>query len=219
MAPSTRDIKTELALMKWVKNILGPQWDLGVHEHSSVYLFSTMGSHKSYNWSFNAWCKEPLEISVHLQAKTFAALVKHVEKDLWEAIRAEFEKQSVKWQKPGDAERIDNGQRRLTSKQPALTGPTRVLTAQAARQPGKQLLLLPPPEPEVLEHLCHWPGCKISVEPNLWGCRAHWFALPASLRERIWETYRPGQEISMDPSPAYLAAAKAVQDWIKAKEL
>jgi hypothetical protein len=51
----------------------------------------------------------------------------------------------------------------------------------------------------------------------MWGCRAHWFALPAGLRSRIWETYRPGQEISKTPSAAYLAAARDVQAWIQSQ--
>ena len=67
-------------------------------------------------------------------------------------------------------------------------------------------------------HVCHWSGCGKQVPPAMWGCKAHWFALPKSLRDRIWATYRPGQEISMTPSAEYLAAAQAVQDWIAAKQ-
>lgn len=65
-------------------------------------------------------------------------------------------------------------------------------------------------------HLCHWPGCDKQVPPAMWGCRQHWFALPADLRAEIWRTYRPGQEKTMDPSADYLSAAHAVQAWIKA---
>lgn len=65
------------------------------------------------------------------------------------------------------------------------------------------------------EHTCHWPGCNVEVEPKLWGCKKHWFSLPHHLRSRIWTTYKPGQEISKTPSAEYLAAAKAVQDWIR----
>lgn len=64
-------------------------------------------------------------------------------------------------------------------------------------------------------HTCHWPNCGKEVPPAMWGCRAHWFKLPANLRSRIWATYRPGQEIDKKPSPEYMEAAKAVQDWIK----
>lgn len=63
-------------------------------------------------------------------------------------------------------------------------------------------------------HACHWPGCTQQVPPAMWGCRAHWFRLPAALRSRIWRTYQPGQEERGDPSAEYLEAARAVQDWI-----
>lgn len=64
------------------------------------------------------------------------------------------------------------------------------------------------------DHACHWPGCSKQVPPAMWGCKDHWFMLPADLRQRIWATYRPGQEVNGDPSDAYLNAADAVQQWI-----
>lgn len=64
------------------------------------------------------------------------------------------------------------------------------------------------------DHHCHWPGCDQQVPPARWGCREHWFALPKHLRDRIWDTYRPGQEATMSPSKEYLEAADAVQQWI-----
>lgn len=63
-------------------------------------------------------------------------------------------------------------------------------------------------------HTCHWPGCDKQVPPAMWGCKPHWFKIPKRLRDEIWMTYEIGQEQSMTPSPAYLAAAQAVQDWI-----
>lgn len=65
------------------------------------------------------------------------------------------------------------------------------------------------------EHHCHWPGCNKQVPPAMWGCKQHWFKLPMALRNRIWATFKPGQEVSMTPSPEYLEAADAVQKWIK----
>ena len=47
----------------------------------------------------------------------------------------------------------------------------------------------------------------------MWGCRDHWYALPKSLRDRIWATYIPGQELRKDPSVEYLEAARAVRQW------
>ncbi len=65
------------------------------------------------------------------------------------------------------------------------------------------------------QHHCHWPGCGKDVPPAMWGCKTHWFKLPKYLRDKIWDTYRPGQEVDMTPSDAYLAAATEVQEWIK----
>ena len=65
------------------------------------------------------------------------------------------------------------------------------------------------------KHTCHWPGCKKQVPPAMWGCKPHWFSLPKRLRDRIWATYRPGQEEDLNVSEAYLETAKAVQTWIR----
>jgi len=65
-------------------------------------------------------------------------------------------------------------------------------------------------------HECHWPGCAKQVPPAKWGCSEHWFALPKHLRDRIWATYRPGQEITRTPSREYLEVARQVQEWIAA---
>jgi len=69
----------------------------------------------------------------------------------------------------------------------------------------------------MLKHSCHYPGCKVEVPPKMWGCRSHWFSLPKRLRDRIWATYRPGQEITKTPTADYRQAAKDVQDWINAE--
>lgn len=65
-------------------------------------------------------------------------------------------------------------------------------------------------------HECHWPGCTTQVPPAMWGCRPHWYRLPADIRNRIWKTYRPGQEIDLKPSDEYTDVARAAQDWIRA---
>jgi len=64
-------------------------------------------------------------------------------------------------------------------------------------------------------HHCHWPGCGKDVPPAVWGCKEHWFRLPKRLRDRIWATYRIGQEVSMSPSREYLDVATEVQEWVK----
>lgn len=68
----------------------------------------------------------------------------------------------------------------------------------------------------VTTHTCHWPGCDKEVPPALWGCQGHWFALPKRLRNRIWATYRPGQEVTKTPSAEYIEVALEVQRWIHA---
>jgi hypothetical protein len=68
---------------------------------------------------------------------------------------------------------------------------------------------------QIRDHTCHWPGCQIQVPPAMWGCKPHWYRIPKHLRDRIWATYVPGQEINGTPTQAYVAAALAVQDWIR----
>ncbi len=68
------------------------------------------------------------------------------------------------------------------------------------------------------DHTCHWPGCGKQCPPAMWGCKTHWFKLPKNLRDRIWRTFRPGQEVTMTPSAEYLEAAKEVQEWILAND-
>jgi hypothetical protein len=63
------------------------------------------------------------------------------------------------------------------------------------------------------EHTCHWPGCTKQVPPAMWGCKKHWIMLPKHLRDRIWDTYRPGQENDMRPSEEYLQVAHEIQEW------
>lgn len=69
-----------------------------------------------------------------------------------------------------------------------------------------------------MSHHCHWPGCKRGVPPKMWGCAKHWYMLPQNLRNEIWRTYTPGQEITKTPSKEYIKAALAVQAWIKSHE-
>jgi hypothetical protein len=68
-----------------------------------------------------------------------------------------------------------------------------------------------------MSHICHWPTCKVPVSPKMWGCRSHWFTLPKAIRDRIWDTYVPGQEIRKDPSKEYLAAALEADKWVRAQ--
>ncbi len=66
------------------------------------------------------------------------------------------------------------------------------------------------------EHHCHWPGCDKAVPPAMWGCKPHWFKLPRALRNKIWASYQPGQEIDGTPSRKYVEVALEVRAWIAA---
>ncbi len=67
-------------------------------------------------------------------------------------------------------------------------------------------------------HHCHWPGCTKQCPPAMWGCKGHWFALPAALRAKVWRAYVPGQEVSMTPSDEYMKVAEEVQRWIASRD-
>lgn len=68
------------------------------------------------------------------------------------------------------------------------------------------------------DHHCHWPGCEKQVPPAMWGCKQHWFKLPAYYRNLIWSYYSPGQEVTGTPSAEYMAVADEVQKWIRENE-
>ena len=68
-----------------------------------------------------------------------------------------------------------------------------------------------------MNHTCHWPTCQKEVPPRMWGCKVHWFRLPKVLRDKIWATYRPGQERRKDPNVAYMEAFKEVQRYARAE--
>jgi len=49
-------------------------------------------------------------------------------------------------------------------------------------------------------------------------CAQHWFMLPQSIRDEVWKTYRPGQEIDKRPSAAYMAALAKARAYIEELE-
>lgn len=68
------------------------------------------------------------------------------------------------------------------------------------------------------KHYCHARGCSRAVHPRLLMCWRHWRMVPKALKDAVWATYRPGQEETKDPSPAYLAAAEAAVAAVAAQE-
>lgn len=69
-----------------------------------------------------------------------------------------------------------------------------------------------------MAHSCHATDCTKTVPPSMWGCKKHWFMVPYAIRQKVWATYRPGQEDTMSPSRAYLEAAKAAVIAVAEKE-
>ncbi len=69
-----------------------------------------------------------------------------------------------------------------------------------------------------MSHICHWPDCNKQVPPAMWGCKNHWFRLPKIIRDRIWATYKSGQEITKTPTNHYLIVARGAQKWIELAE-
>lgn len=63
-------------------------------------------------------------------------------------------------------------------------------------------------------HRCPWPGCGETLPGTLWGCRAHWHALPNNLRSWIGRAYRQGIEAGTHPSASYCAAHRAALQFI-----
>lgn len=70
-----------------------------------------------------------------------------------------------------------------------------------------------------MRHICHAIGCKLEVPPNMWGCRRHWFMVPAQIRKQIWKHYVPGQEVKKNPTKEYLYWFFRAQIAVAHKEL
>lgn len=78
--------------------------------------------------------------------------------------------------------------------------------------PGvEQLSILPaPPELKPIApvpvHRCHAFACETPVPPRFLMCHPHWFMVPKHMRDRVWATYRRGQEVDKRPSREYVDA-------------
>lgn len=69
-----------------------------------------------------------------------------------------------------------------------------------------------------MAHTCHATGCTTPVAPRMFMCKPHWFSLPKRLRDRIWATYRPGQEDDKNPTAEYCRVARECVRHIAAAE-
>lgn len=69
-----------------------------------------------------------------------------------------------------------------------------------------------------MAHTCHALGCSVDVPEHIFACKQHWYMVPKPLRDAIWRTYRRGQEVTKNPSKAYVAAATAAIAAVALKE-
>lgn len=67
-------------------------------------------------------------------------------------------------------------------------------------------------------HTCHADGCSRRIKPSLFMCYPHWRMLPQTMQAAIWKHFRPGQEKDKRASAAYLDAARAAIEYVKAEE-
>ena len=208
-----RVISSLTDLVKYVKNVLGDQWQIAAGESTRAEIGRGTGLQKSHYWHLSVECSKPMTIRVFLCEPTFTKLVKTTERELWEKIREEFDKQSVKWQVPPDPNAIESTPRRIANRPAALPNKQLALPnkqpAITHKPQAKQLLLLPPP-PDV--PCCNWPGCTVPLKAKAWGCLDHWQLLPSSLQLAISDTFRPGQTSA---SREYLDVMNYVHSWIR----
>ena len=71
---------------------------------------------------------------------------------------------------------------------------------------------------EQLPHTCHATGCTTEVHPRYFMCRRHWWMVPRGMQQKLWAVYRPGQEVTKDPSPEYLDVAREIIDYVAGKK-
>ena len=68
------------------------------------------------------------------------------------------------------------------------------------------------------EHHCHAIGCVVRIRSTFLMCAFHWFKVPRRLRDAVWAAYRPGQEVTLDPSPEWVKAAEEARQWVAERE-
>jgi hypothetical protein len=61
-------------------------------------------------------------------------------------------------------------------------------------------------------------GCEVEIAPKLLMCPAHWQMVPKSLQQKVWASYRKGQEITKTPSKDYVTAAMNAVRYVARRE-
>lgn len=77
-----------------------------------------------------------------------------------------------------------------------------------------------PPDPKAhpAPSRCRAQECPTEVTPEMFMCPPHWSMVPAALRDSLKATAPSGQHLDEDPSPEYLAFAKAAIAEVAHKE-
>lgn len=71
----------------------------------------------------------------------------------------------------------------------------------------------------MITHRCHARGCRKEVPPRMLMCLQHWRMVPHDLQRKVWQHYRPGQEVDKNPSDTYLEVAREAVLAVYGKEL
>jgi hypothetical protein len=66
-----------------------------------------------------------------------------------------------------------------------------------------------------VQHECLWPDCGRLIPLSHWGCKAHWYKLPAQLRTRIGRAYRAGVDTGTHPTRGWRRAHAEALAWIE----
>ena len=69
-----------------------------------------------------------------------------------------------------------------------------------------------------MPHKCHATGCTVQVPPRMLMCKRHWKMVPFPVQTEVWKYYQPGQEVTKDPSEAYLNAMRAAIEAVEVAE-
>lgn len=78
---------------------------------------------------------------------------------------------------------------------------------------AKSIYVTRPRQPRT--HSCFWPECPQRVAASQLGCAPHWRRLPKHLRDAIWRSFRPGQEIDGVVSAGYRRAVRSVLAYVR----
>jgi len=118
------DIETPRELVRYICSYLTKDWDVHVDEVVSCQQSHIVGARNEHYWTVSARCHQTgFSIHAFMLGPTLKNLVTRIQVgELWNKIREDFEKQSIKWQPAGAADRLGNPTPSLEGRKPlALT--------------------------------------------------------------------------------------------------